>query len=347
MLAHRQLTQFPPRSSRFMTDLKGKGPGADHILEVKDLKIHFAATGGLFDKTRRYVKAVDGVDVAIDHGQTVGIVGESGCGKTTLSRAMLFLVKPSSGHIYFRGRDLVTLDSTERRSYRRTVQAVFQDPTSSLNPRIRVKDIISEPLVATGQASKSEVMERLNMVMRQMGLSPSRLSDFPHEFSGGQRQRIAIARALITSPELIILDEPVSALDVSVRAQMLNLLADIQGELNIAYVMIAHDLAAVEYLSRTILVMYLGKIVEAAEGSDIAKNALHPYTKVLLSAVLPHHPSIEREEVVPRGEVPSPLNVPSGCRFHPRCDYAKPICRQEIPLLKAVGERHSVACHLY
>jgi oligopeptide/dipeptide ABC transporter ATP-binding protein len=316
------------------------------LLEAVGLSKHFAARRGLFGGDHGTVRAVDGISFAIERGQTLGIVGESGCGKTTTAKLVLGLEVPTGGTMRFEGRDLQALDKAGRRHYRRSVQAVFQDPYASLNPRMRISDIIAEPLVTNERHPAAEVRDRVLSLLDMVGL-PARAADlFPHEFSGGQRQRIAIARALALSPALIVLDEPVSALDVSIRAQILNLLRDLQARLGLSYLFIAHDLAAVAHMSHTIAVMYLGKIVETGEARSLARAPKHPYTEALFSAALPSHPDERREEIILPGEVPSPLNPPSGCRFHPRCPHAMVRCADEVPMLRDVGGR-IVACHLF
>ena len=316
------------------------------VLEVEALSKHFRARGGIFGADRGVVRAVDGVSFAIEGGQTLGVVGESGCGKTTTAKLVLGLEQPTSGGIRFEGRDLNTLDDEGRRHYRKSVQAVFQDPYASLNPRMRISAIIAEPLVTNETLRPLEVRNRVLNLLELVGL-PSRSTDlFPHEFSGGQRQRIAIARALALSPRLVVLDEPVSALDVSIRAQILNLLRDLQTRLGLSYLFIAHDLAAVAHMSHTIVVMYLGKIVEGGEAQRVVRTPKHPYTQALLSAALPSSPDEHREEIVLAGEVPSPLRPPSGCHFHPRCPHAMTLCEQKAPGLNHV-EGRLVACHLY
>ena len=316
------------------------------VLEATGLTKHFPARRGLFGGDRGTVRAVDGISFTIERGQTLGIVGESGCGKTTTAKLVLGLEVPTSGTMRFEGRDLQELDATGRRHYRKSVQAVFQDPYASLNPRMRISDIIAEPLVQNEQLPAAAVRERVSSLLDMVGLPGRAASLFPHEFSGGQRQRIAIARALALSPRLIVLDEPVSALDVSIRAQILNLLRDLQTRLGLSYLFIAHDLAAVAHMSHTIAVMYLGKIVETGEARALARAPKHPYTEALFSAALPSHPDERREEIILPGEVPSPLNPPSGCRFHPRCPHAMARCAAEEPVLRDVEER-IVACHLY
>jgi oligopeptide/dipeptide ABC transporter ATP-binding protein len=316
------------------------------LIEARHLSKHFPVKRGLFSKTIGHVSAVDDVSFSIPPGTTLGVVGESGCGKTTTAKLVLRLEDPTGGELLFEGRDLQTLDHEALRAYRRSVQAVFQDPFASLNPRMRVGTIIAEPLVTNEQRTGAEVQERVGHLLDVVGLPQRSAALFPHEFSGGQRQRIAIARALALSPKLLVLDEPVSALDVSIRAQILNLLRDLQTKLGLSYLFIAHDLAAVGHMSATIAVMYLGKVVEIGEANAIAKDPKHPYTQALFSAALPAHPDDRRDEIVLAGEVPSPLDPPGGCRFHPRCPSAMPQCSTEVPRLQMVGGRE-VACHLY
>ncbi|HYM73919.1 MAG TPA: dipeptide ABC transporter ATP-binding protein [Stellaceae bacterium] len=316
------------------------------VLEAVGLSKHFRAKRGLFSADRGVVRAVDDISFTIERGQTLGVVGESGCGKTTTAKLVLGLEEPTSGQIRFDGKNLLELDAVGRRSYRKSVQAVFQDPFASLNPRMRVSGIIAEPLTTNEDLSPEDVRKRVATLLDLVGL-PDRAADlFPHEFSGGQRQRIAIARALSLSPRVIVLDEPVSALDVSIRAQILNLLRDLQAELGLSYLFIAHDLAAVAHMSHQIIVMYLGKIVESGDARTLARAPKHPYTEALFSAALPSHPDERHEDIILTGEVPSPLNPPSGCRFHPRCIHAMERCAKVEPQLAAV-EGRQVACHLF
>jgi oligopeptide/dipeptide ABC transporter ATP-binding protein len=316
------------------------------LLEAVDLAKHFPVKRGVFGRARGAVRAVDGVSFVVEKGRTLGVVGESGCGKTTTAKLVLGLEEPTGGTLRFGGNDVAAFDAAGRRKYRRGIQAVFQDPYASLNPRMRVSQIIMEPLLTHERVEGAEVKKRLERLLDLVGLPAKAASLFPHEFSGGQRQRIAIARSLSLSPSLVVLDEPVSALDVSIRAQILNLLRDLQSELGLAYLFIAHDLAAVAHMSHTIAVMYLGRIVELGAASTVATASRHPYTRALFAAALPSHPDEKREEIVLAGEVPSPLNPPAGCHFHPRCPSVMSRCRSEEPKLRTIdGIR--VACHLY
>ena len=319
---------------------------ATPVMEAKNLSKLFPVKGGFLGRGAGVVRAVDDVSFIIGPGQTLGLVGESGCGKTTTAKLVLGLEEPTGGSIRFEGKDLQSLDSAGRRHYRKSVQAVFQDPFASLNPRMRVGAIIAEPLVTNESLPGAEVTKRIAHLLELVGLPERAAELFPHEFSGGQRQRIAIARSLALSPRLVVLDEPVSALDVSIRAQILNLLRDLQAQLGLSYLFIAHDLAAVAHMSHTIAVMYLGKIAETGEAAALSRAPKHPYTQALFSAALPSHPDERRDEIILPGEVPSPLRPPTGCRFHPRCPHVMPRCSTEVPLLKP-QETRLVACHLY
>jgi oligopeptide/dipeptide ABC transporter ATP-binding protein len=318
------------------------------MLEVRGLVKHFPAGGTFLGmRPKGWVKAVDGIDFTIKQGETLGLVGESGCGKTTTTKLLLLLEEPTGGSILFDGLDVSKLKGRDRLIYRQSVQAVFQDPYSSLSPRMRVGDIIGEPLEAQGRHSKQQIRDRVAQALELVGLNPVHVRLYPHEFSGGQRQRIAIARAVAADARLIILDEPVSALDVSIRAQIMTLLEDLQQRLGMSYLFIGHDLATVTHISHQIAVMYLGKIVEFGESQELSLNPQHPYTKALFAAALPAHPDDPRDELVVTGEVPSALNPPSGCRFHPRCPSAMPICSQQEPQLLQVGSLIQAACFLY
>ena len=318
------------------------------LLELQNLQKYFpVSTGVLLRRKIGWVKAVDGVDITIDPGETLGLIGESGCGKTTTSKLILLQETPTAGTIRFDGADVSALGRQELMRYRREVQVVFQDPYSSLSPRMRVGDIIAEPLEIHTNLSRQELDQRVAEVLELVGLEPEVARLFPHEFSGGQRQRIAIARALATNTRLIVLDEPVSALDVSIRAQIMNQLEHLQQVLGVSYLFIGHDLATVAHISDRIAVMYLGQIVELADSLELCEKPLHPYTQALFSAALPAHPEQRHERVTIVGEVPSALDPPSGCRFHPRCPHAMPRCAEEAPVRKEVAPRHSVACHLY
>jgi peptide/nickel transport system ATP-binding protein len=316
------------------------------LFEARGLTKYFPVGGGILGRGKGVVRAVDDIAFAIEPGRTLGVVGESGCGKTTTAKLVLRLEKPTAGQILFEGQDVAGLEGADLQRYRKTVQAVFQDPFASLNPRMRVDSIIAEPLITHERLDDAAVAARVAGLLDVVGL-PARSKDlFPHEFSGGQRQRIAIARALALSPRLVVLDEPVSALDVSIRAQILNLLRDLQKELGLAYLFIAHDLAAVAHMSHVIAVMYLGRIVEMGESSRVATSPQHPYTQALFAAALPAHPDEQREEIVLAGEVPSPLNPPSGCHFHPRCPKVMARCSREDPRLKR-SQGREIACHLF
>jgi oligopeptide/dipeptide ABC transporter ATP-binding protein len=318
------------------------------VLSVKNLQKHFPVTQGLvWTRVLGWVKAVDGISFSIPQGETLAIVGESGCGKTTTAKLILRLEEPTAGQVLVDGENIHTLRGPALKQYRTTVQAVFQDPWSSLSPRMRVREIVAEPLVINGGAASQVVKQRVAETLAAVGLRPQQANLYPHEFSGGQRQRIAVASALVSNPKLIILDEPVSALDVSIRAQIMNLLVDLQRQFHVSYLLIAHHLATTRYMANEVAVMYLGKIVERAKTKELFKNPLHPYTKALFSAALPAHPDIVREEIVLQGEVPSPINPPSGCRFHPRCPLAMPQCSEIEPKEQDMAPGHMVACHLY
>jgi len=317
------------------------------LLQVRDLKKHFPVGGRLLGRERGWVKAVDGISFTINRGETLGLVGESGCGKTTTSKLILAAEAPTAGAIEFEGRDIASLSGQEMMEYRSRVQVVFQDPYSSLSPRMRVGEIIGEPIEAHEKLLRRQVQSRVQELLELVGLRADMARLFPHEFSGGQRQRVAIARALSTNTRLVVLDEPVSALDVSIRAHIIRLLEDIQLRLGVSYLFIAHDLAAVSHLSQQTAVMYLGKLVEVADSLELCATPLHPYTKALFAASLPSHPDEPREEIVLSGEVPSPLNPPRGCHFHPRCPFVMPRCSEQEPKLLERAPGHSVACHLY
>ena len=315
------------------------------LLEVKDLCKHYPIRNGLFSRISGYVYAVDGISFTINEGETLGLVGESGCGKSTVGRTILKLIEPSRGEIIWRGVRIDELSRSQMRPYRQQIQAVFQDPYSSLNPRMRSADIVSEPLRNFESLSKAQGRERVSALFERVGLRPDQMLRFPHEFSGGQRQRLGIARALSVKPKLIMLDEPVSALDVSVQAQVINLLEDLQREFQVSYLFVAHDLAVVKHISHRVAVMYLGRIVELAPTKELFSRPSHPYTEALLSAVPVPDPKYQRKQIVLGGDVPSPINRPNGCHFHTRCPYAQERCKVEEPVLEEITPGHSVACH--
>ena len=315
------------------------------LLEVKNLKKYFSIKGGIFSKAIGCVYAVDGVNFFLNEGESFGLVGESGCGKSTTARAILRLIEPTEGEILFEGKDVCKLDRKEMRSIRRDMQIVFQDPYASLDPRRTVEQIIGEPLNVFQMGTKKERKERIAYLLQKVGLSPDHARRYPHEFSGGQRQRIGIARALALNPKLIIGDEPVSALDVSIQAQVINLLEDIQKEFKLSYIIIAHDLAVVEHICDRIAVMYLGRIVELASDKELYTAPVHPYTMALLSAIPVPDPNITKKRIILEGDVPNPMRPPSGCHFHTRCPRKKEECETAIPPLTEIKEDHFVACH--
>ena len=316
------------------------------LIEVTELKKHFPIRKGVLQRTVGNVHAVDGVSFAIEEGETLGLVGESGCGKTTVGRTVLRLVEPTSGSIKVRGQEIGGLTKTEMRPLRRQMQIVFQDPFSSLNPRIRVKDIVGEPLKVHGVGNASEREDRVAALFKRVGLRAEQMSNYPHQFSGGQRQRVSIARALALDPHFIVADEPVSALDVSIQAQVINLLMDLQSEMKLSYLFVSHNLAVVEHISHRVAVMYLGRIVEYADKVSLFANPQHPYTEALLAAVPLPDPALQRTKNRVTGDVPSPINPPSGCHFHPRCPIATDRCKVEKPMLREIAPGHQAACHL-
>jgi len=317
----------------------------DVLLEVRDIKKYFPVVKGVFSRVVGHVKALDGVSFSVRGGETLGLVGESGCGKTTTGRVILRLVEPTAGEVLFKGKNILRMDQEEMRRLRGEMQVVFQDPYASLNPRLTVGDIVGEPLDIHGVARGAEKKKRVDALLEVVGLSSYHAQRYPHEFSGGQRQRIGIARALALNPKLVVCDEPVSALDVSIQSQILNLLKDLQREFNLTYIFIAHGLAVVKYVSDRVGVMYLGKMVELADSAEIYRRPLHPYTQALMSAIPTPDPEVRKERVILQGDVPSPIDPPKGCRFHTRCGYVQPVCREAEPKFIDTGGGHFVACH--
>ncbi len=317
------------------------------FLKIVDLKTHYPIKKGLFSRTVATVHAVDGVSLSLREGMSLGLVGESGCGKTTTGLSILKLIEPTAGHIYFEGQDIIGLDKAQMKQVRRRMQMIFQDPYSSLNPKLRIKDIIAEPLVVYRLYSKKERRRVVFDLLGKVGLRPEFANRYPHELSGGQRQRVGIARTLGLNPKMIVADEPVSALDVSIQAQIINLMEDLQEEFHLSYIIISHDLSVVEHMCNHVAVMYLGRIVEMAPYEAIFVSPRHPYTQALLSAIPVADPHAKKEKIVLKGQVPSPLNPPAGCHFHPRCEVRVEECTKISPQLKEVSEEHFVACHLF
>ncbi len=317
------------------------------LVEARGLKKHFQASSGLFAGSKKVLRAVDGIDLDITAGETLGLVGESGCGKSTLGRVLLRLHEPTAGTIRYRGEDITGLPAGPLRALRRKMQIIFQDPYASLNPRMTIGSIVGEALQIHGLAPGAEREARVASLLERVGLRPDVMHRYPHEFSGGQRQRVGIARALAVEPEFIVCDEPISALDVSIQAQVVNLLQDLQQELGLTYLFIAHDLTVVEHISTRVAVMYLGNIVELASRDDLYRDPKHPYTRALLSAVPHPVPGGKKERIALRGEIPSPIDPPSGCKFHPRCPEATDVCRTTEPTLVTLGGTRQVSCHLY
>lgn len=315
------------------------------LLEVQNLKKHFPIKKGILSRTIGNVLAVDGVSFTLKRGETLGLVGESGCGKTTVGRSILRLTEPTSGQVTFNGEDLLGLDREGLRRVRASFQIIFQDPFSSLNPRMNVGQIIAEPIKNHLKESRSDIRNRVAYLMEKVGLHPEQMNRYPHEFSGGQRQRIGIARALALNPLAIVCDEPVSALDVSIQAQVINLLAQLQEQMNLSYLFISHDLSVVEHISNRIAVMYLGRFVELASDKELYQNPQHPYSQALLSAIPVPDPDVRKKGIILEGDVPSPLKPPSGCAFHTRCPECKEVCTHEEPVLRGLGGGHWIACH--
>ncbi len=317
----------------------------EHLLVIQGLKKYFPVGGGFLGKTKSYVKAIDGVDLVVYRGEILGLVGESGCGKTTLGYCVLRLEEPTEGNIVFEDEDILTKDRRAMRRVRRDMQVVFQDPYSSLNPRKTVGQIVGEAFSIHGILTPVDRQRRIKELMDVVGLRPEHINRFPHEFSGGQRQRICIARALALNPKLVIADEPASALDVSIQAQILNLLVNLQDRFNLTYIFISHDLSVVRYLCNRVAVMYLGRLVELAPAGSLYAHPIHPYTEALLSAVPAANPFTKRKRIILRGDVPSPVNPPPGCTFHPRCPYRQEVCTQKVPVFEEIENGHFVACY--
>ncbi len=328
-----------------MASVVQRSVSSDTLLEVNNLVKHFPIKGGILRRTIAVVKAVDGVSFTLKRGETLGLVGESGCGKTTTGRTILRLEKATDGEIIFDGKDVLAASGSQLKALRRDMQIVFQDPYASLDPRMTIGESVAEGLTIHGIGSKAERIERVREVLGKVGMHPSHMERFPHEFSGGQRQRIGIARALVMNPKLIVCDEPVSALDVSIQSQVLNLLRNLQQEFGLTYLFIAHNLSVVEHISNRVGVMYLGKMVELADRAELFRRPLHPYTKALISAIPIPNPNIRRERIILQGDVPSPINPPKGCRFHPRCWMARDICREVEPPFEEKDPGHWSACH--
>jgi len=320
---------------------------ANSLLEIKNLVKYFPIKKGVFKRTVGWVKAVDDVTFKVYEGETLGLVGESGCGKTTTALSILRLEEPTKGQVIFDSRDITKMKKSDMRKERKNMQIIFQDPYSSLNPRIKIKDIIAEGMLTHKMVNSKQKYKRVEELLEKVGIPAEYMDRFPHEFSGGQRQRIGIARALALEPKIIMCDEAVSALDVSIRSQIINLLKDLQSEFKLTYLFIAHDLSVIKYISDRVVVMYLGKIVEIADKKELFTDTMHPYTQALISAVPVPNPDYKKKQIILKGDVPSPANPPKGCRFHPRCSKAMKICSEIEPKLNEVKERHFVACHLY